>query len=514
MKTEKFTFLVAVAICIIVHGSAFSQIIINEDTLLHFGDSLGYLYQSGRWALQGLGFLRGLHNDAWIIGIFFTFYLAAAVSLIVHILNIKNKLHIIAAALIITAFPPVANQLMFIFMADAWPLSLLLAAFSIFCVQKWRFGFLFGSIALMLSLALYQTSIGFALGLALLVLIKQALDAESSLKSLLNSAAKMLSMGALGVLVYFVSVWISLQVGAGQLFDYQGLDEMGRFTISRLPSLTTLAYSDFFANFTVTNNLIPNQLYISSWQFVLNIIVLILTLSFLVLNAIQNKMHKNPAKIAIIAAAILLLPLALNIKILMAPDAYHHSLMTHPFVLIYLLPLIVPIKWNKKIMTTVIFLILALLGATFAQQSRAFHFSQRIHTEATFAFYNRLLLRIEQTDGFCSSKPIAFIGNSPFDTNLPDQSSLIVGISPVRPAVGVGQWYKMIDFLNNYLNTNLTPASTEQIQATISHPAFAAMPSYPAHGSIQMIEGILVVKLSYNFDPDAEIARPTLAPAR
>ncbi len=49
-----------------------------------------------------------------------------------------------------------------------------------------------------------------------------------------------------------------------------------------------------------------------------------------------------------------------------------------------------------------------------------------------------------------------------------------------------------------YLGAQTVPAHSDQVRALEASPEGPAMPSYPAPGSLDMMDGILVVKLSQN----------------
>lgn len=504
------TFLSALLFAFLIHGFGFSNKLLNEDSLFYLRNSMAYLYQSGRWFLVALQYIRGMYTIPWLIGIAATFYLALATTFMISLLGVTNKAYCVAISLLTVAFPAWANQFMYDFMADAYPAAMLLSILSIYFAKKYRFGFLIGAVCLMLSLALYQSFLSFAIGLSLISILCSLLNHPDKLKITLLQAFRFLLCGALGLTLYFISVRVSLLITGGALWGYQGLDTLGQIPLSQLPELIRTAYLGVRDGFFLTGSYAANSLFVSRRLFALYVSLFILLMYLLVRRILNAKLHKHLPAFLLFILALLLLPLALNISVIMAPEAEIHTLNTNPFVLLVLLVFVfleLPERGHTKprprrFVSGYLALILAvLIGGNYWVQSGTFYFVQHIQYEHTFSFYNRLLTRIESTEGFSPGMEVAIIGTEPFpyigaSEVFTDRQAQIVGFSDARPVLGLGEQHKFILFAQNYLGVRLVPISQERREEIMEMEVFEAMPLYPKPGSIAIIEDVLVVRLN------------------
>ena len=503
----KATFIASIIFSLIVHGFGFFNVFVNEDVL--FGDfyhSLAYLYQSGRWFLVGLQYISGFYTIPWVIGIFITLYLSIAVTLIVSILEIKNKLHCVIISLLIVTFPAWANSFMYSYMADAYPAAMLLTVLAVFVTKKHRFGYIAGGIFIMLALALYQSFLGFAIALSLMLLIKHLLTEYKGIKPFALYALRFMLLGVLGIVFYLVSIRISLLITGGQLWDHQGLGDLNDFPFERIPQLIANTYAYLAIGFISGNR--PDWLFVSNGLFALYIVLLTLIAMFLTIAIIKTRIYKNIPAIIILVLCLALLPFGFNITSTISPDGWMHTLMTTPFVLgvIFVFFIISITPETEAIINTAALRLAALcitvlIGGNYVRQTGTLYLVQHVQYERTFAFYNRLLVRIEETPGYEPGMPVAIIGTSPFPYigmaySLHSETWRTVGFNAQRPAVGLGEPNKVARFMYSFLGVRIELANTEQTAAVLSSNEFEAMPLYPRHGSVRVIDDVLVVRLN------------------
>jgi len=342
------------------------------------------------------------------------------------------------------------------------------------------------------------------------MIIKYSLE-NASKNIVIPYIIKFALCGILGLIFYLISVRVSLLITGGQLSAYGGTDSIGQFPLRELPSLLIRAYATFIQGFLVTG-LRENWLYVSRGLFYLYALVFILMVYMLARLVIS----KNPRKIytyIILAGCLLILPVGLNITEIMAPMALTHILVTNGFVLgIVLVFVILEAYWSRAsfYLKCAVIILTMLVGANYWRQSSSFYFVQHIQYERTFAFYNRMLARIEGTEGYEPGMPVAIIGTAPFwymgvSDVLAAESRQIVGFSEYRPAVGLGQPHKVMNFFSNYLGVHVVRANSAQVEQVMTSQEFFSMPLYPRYGSVQVIDDVLVVKLNVVYEHDINI---------
>ena len=318
---------------------------------------------------------------------------------------------------------------------------------------------------------------------------------------------KYLYCGMLGMTAYLISVRISLTVTEGSLLAYRGIDTMGQISLQDLPHLIFRSYSAFILFFTGHERFF----YVTDFLFFLYIAVFLLAMGFLAHLVLYNKIYKNPVKITVLILLTALLPLGLNITDVLAPETLAGTLNIHQFVLsiVFLLVLCEVSLYsgklsNLKFLSKWTALTLALLiSVSYIRDSSLYYFKLHITYERTYAFYNRVLARVEQVDGFRRGMPIAPIGNLSIPITFEPALRQFPGILNDQGLwgqfVGVNQsdHYKMITFFAHYLGVQFSLATQEQFSQIREHEDFINMPVWPHKDSVAVIDGIIVIRLNY-----------------
>lgn len=107
------------------------------------------------------------------------------------------------------------------------------------------------------------------------------------------------------------------------------------------------------------------------------------------------------------------------------------------------------------------------------------------------------MAQIRNTPGYTANTPVAYIGSTYFfvdSTFHPIAGLAGLSVAPLRhdttPFFSVASWQRFLD-----LRCGFAPPTADASQYA-DLPEVQAMPCYPDYGSIQMIDGTLVVKLS------------------
>lgn len=134
------------------------------------------------------------------------------------------------------------------------------------------------------------------------------------------------------------------------------------------------------------------------------------------------------------------------------------------------------------------------------------YFRQQLNYEATYSYTLRMLLRIEEMDGYEPSTKIAFINEHPQKTdhitimleNYPDEMAYfdyLNDMSGTEPHTFVKRANDIADFCKYYHGYDLQLVEKEQFEELAQTEAFQKMQAYPQEGSMQYIQGVLVIKL-------------------
>ena len=130
--------------------------------------------------------------------------------------------------------------------------------------------------------------------------------------------------------------------------------------------------------------------------------------------------------------------------------------------------------------------------------NQAYHRMEAM-TETTGALLNRIVARMEAHPAWDREMPVYFVNcralvNQNYEVEIPEYDKL-----QNMPGTFLRSSYSeeaVVDYLEVYLHFPVQEATQKQREKVEGNPAFARMESYPAESSIQVIDGVMVVKIS------------------
>ena len=151
----------------------------------------------------------------------------------------------------------------------------------------------------------------------------------------------------------------------------------------------------------------------------------------------------------------------------------------------------------KKGLTTVVLICGAVLIWQFGVMANVVAFNMNERYEKTYAICLRMVDRIEQTEGYTTGTPVALLGGVLDAEYYPDTditSKDLVGYFGSSGTMCISDTAKFAEFSKHYLNVTIETIPLEEELKLAATEEFAAMPKFPAEGSVQFIDGVLVIK--------------------
>ncbi len=479
----------------LTHFYFFTRRLANEDDLsyLVFKD---FALTSGRWN-NGTLFTTSLMSPS--INFILVIIILAIISLLIcDIFKIKNKKNMVLISLIITTFPSLALSFSYLFMVEIYMTSLLLAVLAVWLSTKWKYGFIPGSFCIALSLGNYQSYIAVSVSLIIIYIIKEIIDKK---KEILKDILKLFIMGILGIIIYFIILKVLLLINKTSLSNYKGANSMGIPPIREWPKLIFRTYKHFIGYFIG-----KSYFRVSIHESIIRILTIILTFILLITKINKDKIYKSKTNIILLSIIIILIPLTFNIVDFMAFKADLTSLQIYSFSSFYLLMILILDKTKPNYLNTIITILIIAIGIMNFITINKYYFKQETYYKYTENFNNRLLNKIESTEGYYYGIPIIFKGeiNSNFykDLNaLPNTNDNItfdqslwggkyIGYADLFTYNNDNKIFKMI---NNEFGVYLNRATDEERDKIKDNKESNNMKSYPEKDSIKIIDGILVV---------------------
>ncbi len=490
---------------IAIHLFALANVIQNYDNI-YVPRGYGSGITLGRWLLTILGeFLdkRGLgYNVPVLWGITFILFLAIAAYYIVRIFNMKSRLFAALVGIICVCFPTITSTMYFrytvIYYGLAIVLSVLAAYVAINAKNKVVTATIVSALLVACSLGIYQAYLPLTISIFVLYLIQQALIGEESWQKLFYRGLYYCLCLVLGLVAYFVLLKVCLHAYGAQLSTYQGVDSMGKMQIGMIPQFVLNAFTTFFT-MPVNNyySLAPIKLLAHAY-----ILVEILTIIMIGIIIFKKKPKALHALLTILLVAIF--PVAVNFIVIMCPDSKIYTLMVYSFITVLIAPLVVfeavpepQENWikAKKIGAAIIAAILIVITFTYSyldnvNYTRMYYVNRQVEN-----YFSSMITQVRMTEGFSSDMKWAFLGSvqDPLLNNSWQTGPFYDGGGATETLINS---YSNSRWISTYVGYEIPYADEKTEAALYKNDVVKEMPCWPDYGSIQVVDDVVVIKLS------------------
>ena len=517
-------FFTTIVVGLLTHFPVMANDFPNADAMTNFYFDQN-MVTSGRWFLTVACGISSYFDLKWVNAVLSILYLAIAAVILVKILDVKEKLTMGIVSALLVVFPAVTATFAYMYTADGYYMGFALAILAVYLTKRYKKnGWVFGGIALAFSMGIYQAYVAASILLCLFDIILECAK-NHEIKDNLLLGLRYLVMGVLGGGSYYVILKICLVVQHKQMDTYQGLDHMGKISVSELPQQISAIYHDFVA-FALKGNIFVQN----TFSAVAVIILCFMAVCALITILVRSKAYRKWNLILLILVCVLLIPLGTNIVLLMSSDAYYHLLMRMQWALFPILAVVlaehalsgmkmVPPKAEKeesenkeksseekdKIKVNVFPLtmsILVLISSIlmiwqFVLEDNIAYFNMRERYEKTYAYCLRLIDRMEQTEGYYTGMPVAMIGVVDEEKYpVTDITGTVTNhISGTTGDILVYKGEQYFYFMKNYMGFTFNVIlDGDQIVEIAESKEYEEMDSFPAKDSVKIVNGIMYIK--------------------
>lgn len=496
-KEWQIVFLASLIIGLFTHGYMFLNNFPNADVMwnLHADQNM---ITSGRWLLSLACGISSYYQLPWVIGCLSLIWIAISAILIVEIFKIKSKWICILIAGALVSFPALVSTFSYMYTADGYMLAVSLVCISVYLLKKYKWGFIPAGILLGSALGIYQAYLAFAILLCILLLLIAILDGDKT-KDLWVQISKMIAYGLIGIGFYWSMLQVLLKIQGLTLSTYQGINEMGRLSLTEIPSLVFSAYLDFFT-FAIRSKILVNNISSLFVIFVFTLFVLFIVIH----QGIKVELFKKPLRIFAFLFLLAITPLATNVILLLSKEAFNHLVMRFHWVLFLLVPLILFEKYvpninnknSRKYMKYIITIVASIFIFNNVLLANIGYFNMNERYEKTYAYCLRLANRMEETEGYYSGIPVMMIGvvdeEEYPDTDVTKEvTGSMIGVNG-SIFLYTGEQYQA--FFSHYLNISLNLIEEKEIVRIYKTDAYLELETFPSMNSIKVVDGILYIK--------------------
>lgn len=483
---------------LLAHGYGFLHSNFSHDELNAFYATTA----ENRWKLESGRFfvpvfrelVRGNFALPWVVGLLALLFIGLSLFLIVRILDLRQPLLLVLAAGILTTNLTVtAQSATYIHELDCNCFALLLSVCAVYlwyCFRGWLPGL--GSILLVfLSIGIYQSF--FAVAVTLMMLLSFVdLYRGAEVRTVFLRGLWGIAILVLGAVVY--------SLFGAVLYRITGLSRFYQLT-SKHPSITYYcrlvvnAYRDFF-------HALHNDAYRSRFQPVLYLTDLLLVLGLV---RCLVKCRKEPARLALMAALLFLLPLGMNVTYLLAKGDGIHDLTYYAVWFVWLLyPFTAfctaPTQGNRLRKV----LCVALLGTILWQNvliANTAYMKKEVAEKGTYSAMTRVLDRLEQQEGYIPGETnVAFVGIGSGMGKLAEYGSVsnLIGMefnSSIAKDTSLPAYNCYRAYFQYVLNYPINLCDDGIREELGDSEEVAQMPTFPDPGCIRKINNVFVVKM-------------------
>lgn len=500
-QPARLAFLSACFIGSLTHIYVFTNLILNHDSvwrLFYDNENLAL----GRWSLKLLSEFSTRFQLPVVIVAISIVMLALTAGITVSVLDISNKVTVIVVSAFLVTIPSVACIFSYMFTADAYFICLFLNALAVYVTKKYKWGWGLAIILCALACGGYQAFLCYAIGLFLMDCILE-LFTDKTIGQIVKRGLTYIGVVAASVVLYYLIVQVLLATKGIALSAYQGFNTISPLNIAGYLSQIPQAYRDFLEYFKTSP--FSTRIY----QVIQNLF-LFLTMGAAVYLVVAFKLYQSRSRLLLLFLGILLLPMALNFITILASEGTVHSLMIYSFVLLYVFSLkIIELALQKMITNkSSDWLILQLCSILLAGLlvwnnfcvSNMAYLRLQVCYENSFALANRIVVRIEELEGYSPELPVAVIG----EASRSLYGGTVQEFSQINSLMGTNDrllyssepHIRTRTFIKHYIGLHMPSPNAEQKEHLNRSGLVNELPSYPQEGSIVMYDGIIVVKLS------------------
>lgn len=492
----------------------------NHDQIQHIPGGIGPASASGRASAFGRWLfyiggeitekIIGAYNIPFLFGSMAIFMLGLVSLILIRIFEIKNHTMCFVLSAVTVSFPTIATQMLYTFAIHYYMFAIFLGISGVyflkyFCEEPDRMssnkksflwkgvGIIVAALLFACSMGIYQAYLPFVAAIILLRLIQMCLMQHTKWKNILEySVCGLLSL-ALSYLFYRIILKICLLVFPIELTSDKGVDRMGQIDFERLPALVYRTYKSYLLLFLEPYCEINATTLIKLCILIINV--------FCLLSLIFLWKKKDILKVVELCAFLALLPLASNFSVIMAPEIAIYNSVLMGVISIFYLPIVIYEKIDYKSVNikifsqTVVFVAIMLVVLSYIwianMNYRALYYANRKMEN----YYTVMWTRITQSEGYNENMKVTFVGNQINDASFYENwylSSvhLYYGNLGFPSELNI---YSRKNFFANYLGHTYVEITEEERQKYSD--MIMSMDTYPNDNSIQVIDGLVLVRL-------------------
>ena len=524
----------SLAFLVICHAYRWMNTMYSHDSLLIVQADRVWQISLGRIFNPVYVWLRGFVTAPMNIGVMAGIFIIISTAFVIYILKLKKNTSIVLCCGFLATFETLAFvNAVFLLSLDLDMLALLFSVLAAYFLtgKQSPLRCAAGVICITLQLSLFQSYIEATILLICLEILREVLEGGDP-KELFFKGLRCIGFIILGGMLYYICLKIVMgYTGIESANAMNSLSKMKNLTIPYAFTLAQDAYKFtlryLFVDSMIYHRTISRWIYRALWLFSLSGITWI---------AVKKRLGKG--QIALIVFLLLIMPLGGN-SVYILSLGLKHSLMNYAFVFFSVMAVMVfdllasdpgnkaaplpagartdvnvtavPAEAGKKrdlayclrFAIPVLCAVLIFNHILFANQ---WYTRTDLHAQAGIAFMTRVITDIEDVEGYEAGKtPVLILGHIDDCPAAYHEKGLEIAYDPMvgsthHHAISYYQTYP--NFFHYVMGYSINLVPLNDVAKYLDDPEINAMPIYPSTGSVKMINGVLVVRLSEDLRPE------------
>lgn len=499
---QRFAFWVTLAAVLLIHIFKFTNTLPNHDSVYNYYSDQNVL-GSGRWALSLACGISSYFDLPWIIGLFSAVYIALTSAVIISIFQITNPVVIVLCGALLAAAPATTETFFFLFTADGYMLAMLLAALSVWWsrIEEKRLSrYLLGSICICVSCGIYQAYVSFALVLAVCYFLHELFRNRFEKREYFRWIWRQVLIFGVSLAAYYIIWKLMLFLTGTEANDYQGISSVGSLNLNTI--LTGLIRA-----------IRSVMLYFLQWNVLEHGLTLYSVLSIAFILAFCSGLWFGVSKSGVAGHrwALLLVGLCLAALVpfsciwcFVSDTVSYRPMMLQCLTILFIFTAVLFETWAKPFIREMVGLLLAVVVLVNGLMANISYFYMDLCYERTYAQAVEMLVDIHDLQDQYEFERIAVVGNIPDYgwKNYDQENGSILPSGQIQLLSNLLERTLLLDaehtvlFLNNTMGLELEPVNLREQRILAETDTVMGMPCWPAEGSMQVIDGVLVIKLA------------------
>ena len=501
-REEKRAFVTAFVFTLLVHLYKFTNTLPNHDGMYNVYTSQNMI-GSGRWALKYACGLSSYYDLPWVIGLFCCLYIALTAMIIVRLFRVKNPVVSFLCGGFLASSPATIETIFFEFTADGYFLAMLLAAVAVYLsrVEEKRISrHLLSGACICVSCGIYQAYVSFALILAVCHMIYELLKNQNKPREYFRWVLRQALIFG-GSLAAYYGIWQVVMDRVGmEAYSYQGIDQVGTI------SLDLLRHGWENACWSVQYYLfqMPPRDYGWTLYAMFNVLMLGALALGLILGMVKSRMWKRPWAVVLVVLGLLaVIPFA-GMWCFTSYSVYYRPLMLQSLMVLFLFTAVLYQDWTGPLLKNAAALLLSIIVLHNALLANICYFYMNLCYERTYADVVEMVSEIHNVGDDAEYTDMAVLGNRHSETlwgwqdedgGLGREGRFYLLTSLLEKELLVDE-HQVAGFLNWYTGMEIPRADSGRVSELSQDIRVQEMPIWPADGSIDVVDGTLVIKLS------------------